>query len=162
MGFLLWLKETPLVLWARGSDWPHPILLCLHALGMGAVAGIAIVVSLRAFGFAAGTPIAALERPMRIAWLGFFVNAISGVLLFTLDGPEYVQNAAFLIKMGLVAAGGTALYAFWRRLQAEAAATDGKAASGPAQVLAAITLALWAGAIVAGRLIAYVMDAGRA
>ena len=158
MGFLTWLKESPPILWARGSDWPYPILLCLHAVGMATLVGIAIVVALRTFGAASGIPVAALERPMRLAWAGFLVNAASGVLLFTLDGPAYMQNAAFLIKMGLVFAGGLCLFALWRTLRAQPVDAP---APGGTRVLAAITLAIWAGAIISGRLIAYVMDAGR-
>jgi hypothetical protein len=40
MELLTWLEQTDFSTWLRESDWGYPVLLCVHAVGMGMVVGI--------------------------------------------------------------------------------------------------------------------------
>ena len=82
MEFLAWLEQTDSSVWLRESDWGHPIILCFHAVGMGMVVGISLMYSARILGYAKDFPISAFDRLFGLAWLGFAMNAASGVLLF--------------------------------------------------------------------------------
>ena len=42
---------------------------------------------------------------MPLIWIGFWMNAISGTILFAIDGPAKIQNPAFPIKLALIAGG---------------------------------------------------------
>lgn len=156
MGFLQWLENSAPSQWVLGSDWGHPILLCFHAVGMGVVVGVVFMVNLRVLGYAKGVPLLSLEGLLRVAWTGFAMNALSGLALFCLNGDAYIVNTPFQIKIGLIAAGGLALWALWRTVLE----AGGEPVTPKMRTMAVVTLVFWTGAILAGRLIAYTMEIG--
>ena len=156
MSFLETLQASPIAEWVRDSDYGYYIVLAGHAVGMGVVAGAMLMLALRVYGFARTSSILIFDRLFSIAWLGFVLNAITGVVLFTSNAERLVTNAAFLIKLGLIVVGGFAGWALWRAVQAEL--TEFEAAgvgSSRLKALAALTALLWTAAIVAGRIIGY-------
>jgi hypothetical protein len=155
--FLNWIASTDLATWIGGNDWAYPILLTLHAIGMGVVVGIMIVLDFRTLGLAPNLPMSTIEKFFPLAWAGFFVNLGSGTLLFIQDAPKFAQNAPFQIKIALIILGGVSSWILVRTLRA-GAMTIGSATAIPPQArpMAAISLAIWIGAIVSGRLIAYI------
>jgi hypothetical protein len=174
MDFVSWLQELPLSEWVQTSDYGFPLLLAAHSIGLAGVVGILVVLDLRVLGFAQGIPIAALSRLMPVAWCGFVINALSGVLLFMANATRLVTNWAFILKMSAVVLGGIVSWMLWRSLAAGPAATSAvtptmAAAAGPkvaatftvtrnARITAVLSLLVWFGAILFGRVIAYVMD----
>ena len=160
MEFLSALEASPLGVLVVESVWLHPIMLCFHALGMAVVAGVVIVLDLRVLGYAKGLSLARFQRLLNIAWVGFAVNAVSGLVIFTGNGTRLINNWTFLLKMVLIVLGGLSVWALWRTLrQAPEQMAPGGVASGRAKVLAAASLLFWIGAIVAGRYIAYTLQA---
>ena len=79
MELLARLEETDLSLWLRESDCGQPIMLCIHAVGMGLVVGISFMFSARVLGYSKNFPLAGFEKLFGIAWFGFAINAASGV-----------------------------------------------------------------------------------
>jgi hypothetical protein len=166
MEFLAWLEETDFSVWLRESDWGHPIILCFHAVGMGMVVGISLMYSARILGYAKDFPISAFDRLFGLAWFGFAMNAVSGVLLFGGEPRRLMDTPAFWIKMILIVFAGLALWALGKALHAgprEAVSLTGSggavssAAIVPAnaRIAAIFSAAFWLGAIVSGRLIGY-------
>jgi hypothetical protein len=168
-----WLQDLPISEWVQTSDYGFPLLLAAHSIGLAGVVGILVMLNLRVLGYAEGIPISALSRLMPVAWLGFAINALSGVLLFMANATRLVTNWAFLLKMFFVLLGGLVTWILWRSLNgravreppATAAAVTTPAVAGPgykithaARVTAGISLGVWFAAIVFGRIIAYVMD----
>lgn len=149
-----WLENTALALWILESEWAHPILLCFHAVGMAVVVGMIWMISLRVLGFAASLPLITFERAFTIAWLGFAINAASGVVLFLVNGDNYLMNWAFDLKMALIAAGGVTLWLLRRTTLG-----SDRPPGGGAKALALAAIVFWLGAIVAGRTIAYTLEA---
>jgi hypothetical protein len=162
MEFLAWLEETDLSVWLRESDWGHPIVLCFHAVGMGLVVGISFMFSARVLGYSKEFPLAGFDRLFGLAWFGFAMNAVSGVVLFIGEPRRLLLTPAFLIKMVLIVFAGFALWVLGKTLQdaepragAEALSPGRDAVTLNAKIAAIFPIVLWLGAIVSGRLIAY-------
>ncbi len=171
MEFFSWLQNLPISEWVQTSDYGFPLLLAAHSIGLAGVVGVLVILNLRVLGFAGGIPIAALSRLMPVAWIGFSINFLSGLLLFMANATRLVTNWAFLLKMTAVLLGGLVTWILWRTLRrvgAAAGATTEPPQRGDtavayrvtsaARVTAAISLGVWFAAILFGRVIAYVMD----
>jgi hypothetical protein len=170
--FFAWLEATGLATWTRESTslWAYPSILTLHTIGLGIVVGGSAVIDLRLLGFARRIPIASLSGVFRIIWCAFAVNAATGVLLFMADATTKSHQPVFYIKLTLIA---LALWTTMATRKLVKAAPDLKIAApglegvapdlkvGPTSLparagrVAFASLLLWTGAIVAGRLMAY-------
>jgi hypothetical protein len=167
MEVLKWMEALPISDWITTSDWGFPIMLVFHSVGLAAVVGITAMLDLRVLGFARTAPLAAFEPLMSVAWIGFFINAISGSLLFMADASRLIVNWPFITKMTCVLLGGVTSALLWRQLHRSSDAHIEQPPTAPpvlqvnagARVLAVVSLVLWGGAILFGRLIAYIMDA---
>ena len=160
MRFLVWLSNTAPAVWARESDsiWAYPTVLFLHTFGLGALVGFTSVIDLRVLGFSSHVPLAPLTRFFKFIWIGFWINAISGVLLL-INTPAKLNNPAFAVKMTCITLGVVNL--IWLRREVFEGRPDTEGVSGLAvsklgKILAGTSLLLWAVAITAGRLMAYV------
>jgi hypothetical protein len=156
MPILEWLQSTALAKWISESDsmWAYPTVLALHTFGLGIVVGTQLVIDLRLLGFAPQVPIEALERFFPVMWIGFWVNAISGLGLFIAAATTKGTQPIFYVKLGLVLTGMTLV----RPLRACVRFASRPAAEGDRtkrRLVAIASLAAWLGAIVAGRLMAY-------
>ena len=158
---LLRIEHSGLAEWIRSTDsiFGYYGLLTMHAIGMGIVVGISAGFDLRILGFARGLPLAAMEKFLPYLWIGFAINAISGTLLLATDATHKLVNPDFYVKMVCIALGLGALQLLTRDL-VRAPAVDTVERSTKTKVIAAVSLACWLGAIVAGRLLAYVGAGG--
>ena len=87
-------------------------------------------------------------------WAGFWINAVSGVLLLIAYPTKALTNPLFYAKLGLIVAGLVLARALRARLSDDSGA--GPVALSPsARRLAIASLACWAASITAGRLLAY-------
>jgi hypothetical protein len=146
-GFGIWLRESP-------SIWAYPAVLTLHTLGLGVLVGGNAVLDLRLLGWGKTIPLEPLERLFPIMWIGFWVNAISGVALFVGDATTKGTTWVFMTKLAIIVVGVTLLVALRRTVYGRGAGT---AVVTPAsRTLAAMSLVLWFLAIVTGRYMAYV------
>jgi len=114
-----------------------------------------VVVNLRILGGASQIPLKPLEKFFSIMWLGFAVNAVSGVMLFAKEATTVSVSAVFWIKMTLIA------LAMWAVTRIKAKVfddplIDSHPIPGNVRALALISILLWAAAITAGRLLAYI------
>jgi len=144
-GFSTWVRESP-------SIWAYPTILTLHTLGLAVLVGANWMVDLRVLGFARALPLAVLSRAFPIMWAGFWVNAVSGVLLFVAD-PAKGTTRLFMWKLAIIAAGVALIIMLKRRLYGRAVEMD---AAGPViKAMAFVSIALWVAAIATGRWMAY-------
>ena len=154
---LPWLEATALATWVRESPslWAYPTVLTLHTAGLGIVVGAAVVVDLRLLGYARRMRVATLEPLFTLMAYAFALNAVTGVLLFIADATTKAKQPVFYVKLTLI------FIALWctfstRRIvldNSESTVADTVPAHGAR--LATASLLLWAGAIAAGRLMAY-------
>jgi len=155
LSFLTYLANSAFSQWLGLSMLGFPTLIALHSVGMGVVVGLTLVVAMRLNGIIKGMPAPVVLKLLRIAVWGFFLNLVTGVVLFITRGPEYITAYIFLIKMLLVVV--SAVIVFWLRdrLAPVEAIPAGSVEDGPARRMSVVATVTWFGAVVAGRLIAY-------
>ena len=153
--FLVWLENTALSQWVVGSEsmFAFPGILALHAIGMGLAAGLAAVLDLRILGVASGVPLVEFRRFQPVLWGGFWLNAVSGVLLLVGYPTKALTNPVFYLKLLLI---GVAMVLFVR-IDRVIRSNDpvAPAAAQRLRRLAVTSLVCWGGAITAGRFLAY-------
>jgi len=146
LGFSTWVRESP-------SKLAYPTILWLHVMGMGVVAGLAAVISLRLLGVSSKTPVQPLEKLYPLIWWGFWVNAFTGTALLMASASKRMIDPLFYIKMVFIFA-GIAVLRLTRKRVFRNLGPDG-ALPERASTLAWAALICWLGAITAGRLLAY-------
>ena len=146
-GFGVWLRESP-------SIWAYPAVLTLHTIGLGVLVGGNAVLDLRLLGWGRAIPLAPLEKLFPLMWIGFWVNAISGVALFVGDATTKGTTWVFTTKLALIVVGVVLLLAMRRTVYGRGEKTPMETPA--SRALAAASLALWFLAIVTGRYMAYV------
>jgi hypothetical protein len=159
--FLIWLRGSSICTLIRESTsvWAYPTILFLHTLGMSVLVGLVAVIDLRLLGVGSTLPLAPMKRLMPLIWIGFWINAVSGTILFAIDGPAKIQNPAFPIKLALIALGVVVARIVDRKVLSVGDASSSTVPAG-GKLFAVLSLALWAGAVTAGRLMAYVGKIG--
>jgi hypothetical protein len=155
MDFLRWIEQLSLSTWIRegGALYGYALILFMHTIGLGLVAGVTCMMNLRLLGVAPSMPVKPLTKLYPLIWYGFFLNLITGVLLIMADATTKLTNWDFWVKMVLVAAGLVVQTRIQKKMLNEP--TDNTVPEG-ARVLAILSLVCWFGAILAGRLLAYV------
>ena len=147
-GFGQWVRDAPTI-------WAFPTILVLHTIGMGIVAGGSAMISLMILGFWPAVPIKPFARMFPWMWVAFSINAVTGTMMLVADATNKLTSLDFYIKMALVFAGMIVLIRMRRQVFGDPQ-LDQVPLSGSAKMLAWTSLGCWFGAIVAGRLLAYV------
>jgi len=148
-GFCQWLEQTSLSVAIRESAWAFPIIESVHVLGL-CLFGMAILMDFRVLGLALTRVPAAEIAADLMPWMtaGIVVVVVSGILTFLNTPVEYYNSTVFRIKvimLLLVAVNAWVLRA--RRWQQGRKAVFARS----------LSLVLWAGVIVAGRMITYTL-----
>lgn len=146
------LEDSALGMMVSSSLWGYPIVLSLHALGMATVVGISLMLCFRLMGVGATIPCTAMLPYWRVAIIGFVINLLSGIALFTGSASSLFSNPPFLIKIVLVIVALLLTRRLVRRFY-----RDEKSADSGGRLTAALTSLVWLSALVAGRLIGYVL-----
>ena len=153
--YLEWLQDLPFSMWIAGSEslLSFPLVLFLHSVGMGLSAGSAYVVCMRLVGVGRPLPVSSLRVFFTIFWGGFFLNLVTGSILFAAHATTTGYVPMYYAKLVLIAAG--TVLSFPLRTFVDGDASDGAI---PSRVrgLAVLSLIVWTGVITTGRLIAYV------
>jgi hypothetical protein len=125
---------------------------------MGLAAGINAAFALHILGVGAAIPSHELRRFVPLMWLGFWLNAASGLLLLIAYPTKALTNPIFYIKLSLIAL-AMALFVLVRRrifqTPGDANLQDQRTSLRSLRFYGVASLACWAGAITAGRLLAY-------
>jgi hypothetical protein len=149
------IAQSPGARALKSSRYVYPTVNAAHILGLSTLFGSVVALDLRLLGAFRSIPVPPLVRLLpRIAGAGLGLAIVTGALLFTVEPQDYASNPAFLAKAALVGT-GTAHALYLRRTQAWCDLANGGAVAGYIRASAALSLALWTAAIVAGRFIAY-------
>ncbi|SEU14596.1 Predicted membrane protein [Pseudomonas sp. NFR09] len=152
------LQDTPVAAFIRESGSVFPLLESVHVIGIAIVYGTIAVVDLRLLGVASHrrSALKLIQDLLPYTWVAFVVCVMTGLLMFCANGTTYVQNTAFLWKMGLLVLAGLNMGAF--HLGAFRRIGEWDTTLPPpsqARVAGFSSLALWAGVIFLGRWIAF-------
>lgn len=153
--FLRAIEDSGFSTWLRESESPFAFyfVLLFHTFGLALLVGANAVIDLRILGVAREIPLAPLRRLFRIMWLGFGINAFTGVLLIIAYPTKALTNPVFYLKLALIA------FAIWiitlLRDRVFDTTLDEATMMARGATLAKWSIFLWIGAISAGRLLAY-------
>ena len=157
MATLRWLEDTAFSDWVLTSTIGFPLMLSLHAVGMAIAVGLVLVLDLRLLGAFDVISYSFLRRALVLSWTGFTINLFSGLVLFVPRGVEYVGDPAFLTKILLVTLGVATTIRLQKLLSRRSSDWDISAVVRlKSQAWAVASIVIWFGAIMSGRLIAYV------
>src|SRR6266446_3402864 len=140
----------------RESESPFVFYLVLlfHAFGLSLLVGANALVDLRLLGFSSSIPLAPLKRFFRIMWIGFGINATTGILLLISYPTKALTNPVFYAKLTMIGSAIWIMTKLQKQVFADTTLTEAAMLARGA-TLAKWSLVLWAGAISAGRLLAY-------
>jgi hypothetical protein len=154
-GWLDALAAWPVAAYFRSSTAGYAALNATHIFSIGLLIGSIATLDLRLLGLFRKVPVAALAEPLsRIAAAGIVLAATTGFLLFSVRPATYATNPAFLAKLGLVAIGVLNALLLRTRNDWHMAMENGPIASA-VRATALLSLAIWAGAVLAGRWIGF-------
>lgn len=145
-----WIEQTRYSLWVReaATMWAFPFMLILHAIGMGFLAGMHGAMCLRVLGFVSQIPLASMQVFFPFLWFGLGINVFSGVSLLIAYPTKALTNPLFYLKLALIAVALVGLR--WMRKNVFSGTLPVNA-----KRIAFLSILAWAGAIFAGRWLAY-------
>ena len=156
--FTAWLDSHAWSTALHESLWVWPLVESTHVLTVTLFVGVLVMVDLRLLGVAfKDTPVTAMTArvlPWSIA--GFCVMVVTGLLLFYANPVHLAHNVWFRLKVVLLVVAAVNAWAFHRRVSRDRERWDSRPRP-PVSVrlVAATSVSVWAGVILAGRMIAY-------
>ena len=150
-----WLEGSSLSIWVREAPtiWAFASIITLHTFGLAVLVGASAVLDLRLLGIGRSVPIASLRGLFSMMWAGFWLNLVTGSVLFAADASSRGTQWLFFVKLLFVAAGVVTMVLIKRHVYGGNAEPVTSRAT---KRLAALSLLVWVVAIVTGRLLAYV------
>ena len=147
--FLVWLELTAFSVWVRESPsiFAFPIILAVHTIGLGLLAGINAALNLRVLGVATQIPVVEFRRFLPVMWLGLWLNVASGIALLIAYPTKALTNPVFYLKLTLIAA-ALAILKIVRRSVLVDGTSSAPLKPTALKMFAVTSLVCWAGAIV--------------
>jgi hypothetical protein len=105
--------------------------------------------------FAERYPMAPMKPFFPIIWIGFTVNLISGLLLLAAYPTKAMTDPIFYLKIGLILIALILLQWMRRKIFVDSDPSRPLERDRRLRVTAAVSITLWAGAVLTGRLLAY-------
>src|SRR6267142_729865 len=121
--YLEWLQDLPLSMWIAGSEF----VICMRLVGVGRP-----------------LPVSSLRVFFKIFWGGFFLNLVTGSLLFAAHATTTGVIPMYYIKLALIAAGMVLSVPI--RMFVDGDTSDGAVPS-LVKGMAALSLLVWVGVI---------------
>ena len=153
-----WLQATGLAIQIRDSLILFPLLEAIHVIGLALVFGTILIVDLRLLGVASTHRSFQRLASDTMKWTvaAFVLTAVTGALMFITNATVYFYNAYFQTKVALLALAGLNALVF-ELTSRRSVTTWGVARSAPplARGIATVSLIIWVGVIVTGRMIGF-------
>ena len=132
--------------------WPR----ASTSLGLSMLVGCIGMFDLRLLGMAKRIPIAALHKLIPWGLFGFAINITTGSLFLLTEPDQYIYNPSFQFKVLFIAIAGANALTFYATSYGRATAENAPAeAPRTAKLIAVVSLSLWIGVIVCGRLLTF-------
>jgi hypothetical protein len=152
------LEHSSLAGAMRHSLWLYPIVEIVHIAGFALLVGAVALFDLRLLGFSRTVSIRSLERHLLPwAWTALLLIVPTGVAMLSAHATDFAGNPAFRVKLVLLAFAGLNALVFHNGVYRSVSLWDQHLPTpAGARASALLSLAIWAGVITCGRLIAYV------
>ena len=152
--FFQWCEGLAMSQAYRDSTYLFPVTQALHILAVTVFVGAIVIGDLRLLGWGpVGQSRASIVRSAQriLLWAGLAV-LVTGIPQFTTNALTYHRSPLFVFKMYLLAVALVFTATLrWR----VAVADEGRLPSWVQRVVGAVSLALWIGVTISGRLITY-------
>lgn len=146
------IADTPVRTWVIGSPYVWPTLESIHFASLCVLMGSILVVDLRLVGVYRKLGPTTVRFLVRLSIAAFVVNMATGLLFFLGNTYKYVDNAAFELKLALIAVAGlNAVFYKWRLERIVESEDVSLSSIG----VGCLSLLLWSGVIVCGRMITF-------
>ncbi len=156
--FCEWLAETPWSIALHESRYGYTTVESVHVWALCSFLSMAVLLDLRLLGVTLrSVPVTTVIRRL-LPWskAGFAVMVVSGAMLFFAIPVRTYHSIFFRSKLVLLVLAGLNVWWFHSRTEPGAAAWDlSPNIPRRARLAGAVSLALWAAIVVAGRMIAY-------
>jgi len=155
---LEWLQRTAVAVSIRDSLYTFPVLESIHVVGLALVFGTIAILDLRLLGVAStDRPVSRLMADLlKWTWAAFAVTALTGGLMFSTNALVYFHNTFFRAKMILLVLAGLNMLVFELTARKTINQWDSQPSTpSMAKVVATVSLVIWIGVIVAGRVIGF-------
>ncbi len=153
-----WLQKTGVAVQIRDSLFAFPLLESVHVVGLSLVFGTIAVLDFRLLGVASTSrPVSRVMADLlKWTWAAFALTALTGGLMFITNAVVYFHNTYFRAKMILLVLAGLNMLAFELTGRRTMHRWDTTRPTPPAaRAVATISLIIWVGVIVAGRVIGF-------
>jgi hypothetical protein len=158
LSFCQWLQETDVSTAIREGALLYPIIGGIHLLAIALFGGMVLASDVRMLGWGLRNESVTdlIEQFRGWKWLGGLVVAITGLLLAWCEPIKLYHSPSFWVKMILFALVGVHAVFFRRSVYRNTEAIDRAPGMPPvAKLAAALSLLLWVGIVLSGRLIAF-------
>jgi hypothetical protein len=158
LSFCQWLQETDVSTAIREGALLYPIIGGIHLLAIALFGGMVLASDVRMLGWGLRhESVTDLIEQFRVwKWLGGLVVAITGLLLAWCEPIKLYHSPSFWVKMILFALVGVHAVFFRRSFYRNTEVLDRAPGMPPvAKLAAALSLLLWVGIVLSGRLIAF-------
>ena len=155
--WISFIESTAMHQWVLSPFWLWPTLEIIHFIGLYLLLGSILIIDFRLIGLLRGINVNVTHKLLPLAFVGFGLNLVSGVLFYIGDPGRYSINAGFQLKMALVLLAGINAFWFWRKISPvmPSWAPHGDT-PGLAKLIGFVSLGSWFGVLLLGRLIPYV------
>ncbi len=149
------LAATPVARLLIMSSTAYLLVNAAHILSIGMLFGAILALDLRLLGLARAVPLPLIAPYLsRLAGTGLALAIVTGLCLFSVRPVEYAANPAFLWKLGLIGLG--LLNVLTVHYSSGWTAVLGSGSISPSlRISAAVSLATWTSAVIAGRWIGF-------
>ena len=137
------------------SKWVWPAAESVHFIGLTLLVAAIVFFDLRLLGFGRGIPIRAMHRLIRWGLIGYGINLVTGSMFLMAEPDQYVYNPAFQFKLLFMAAAGVNAAMFYLISYRRIAERDTFEAPPAAKIIATVSVCMWLGVIIAGRLLTF-------
>ncbi|MEP7353905.1 MAG: hypothetical protein ABI824_11800 [Acidobacteriota bacterium] len=138
------------------THWAWPICETLHFFGLSLLIGSIGAFDLRLLGLAKNIPISAMHRFIRWGIFGYMLNICTGAMFLMAAPDQYIYNPSFHFKVLFMAVAGLNVLAFYSTMYTRVRTlAPGATAPLPARFMAMISLSMWIGVIIGGRMLTF-------
>ncbi len=143
-----WIERSPAGEWMRSSGVIFPIVESIHLIGMALFLGTLLLIDMGLLGLAMRRqPIAQVAAALApFTWSGFGLLILTGPFMFSAQAAKWHDNPVFWIKILLF------ITAIVFQLSVRRKINSGE----PAKMIGAISLILWVGIALSGKMMEYV------
>ena len=154
--FRMWLETADPAWFMSDWLWSWRVFESIHFVGLSLLIGTVGLFDLRMMGMAKPVSMIALHKLVPWGVAGYAINIMTGAAFFAAAPDQYMYNPAFQYKILFMALAGINVLLFYLVMYRKVAVLgSGDDAPRAAKIIAGVSLSLWLGVIICGRLLTF-------